>query len=166
MMKRVFAYLTVLVLSLTLMPGAVTTVLAGEKQDDIVALIQVTGTMDVMDQLIDAQVPELMGAIRAMGLDAPPSFFEDFEGVAVQEFKNSKPEFMRAIIAIYDTNFTHQEIREVAAFYRSSTGRKIIATTPQVVQQSLAVGQAWGAEISQRVIELLRTELAPVHYTY
>ncbi|NQV19825.1 MAG: hypothetical protein HQ511_00255, partial [Rhodospirillales bacterium] len=87
MMKRVFAYLAVLVLSLTLMPGSATKALAGEKQDDIVALIQVTGTMEVMDQLIDAQVPELMGVIRAMGLEAPPSFFEDFEVVAVQEFK-------------------------------------------------------------------------------
>ncbi len=166
MMKRVFAYLAVLALCLTLMPVSATRVLAGEKQDDIVALIRVTGTMEVMDQLIDVQVPKLMGVIRAMGLDAPPSFFEDFEVVAVQEFKNSKPELMRAIVAIYDTNFTHQEIREVAAFYRSPTGRKIIANTPQVVRQSLVVGQAWGAEISQRVITRLRAELAPAHYEY
>lgn len=166
MIKKYSAYLIGVFMGLALVPVSATSVLGSDKQDDIVALIHATGTMTVVDQMIDQQVPELMAGIRARGIDAPQAFYDQFEATAAQEFKKSKPELMRAIIAIYDTNFSHREILELSEFYRSPTGRKVITMAPEMVQQSLAVGEVWGAEISQKVIDRLRAELDQTQHEY
>lgn len=166
MLKRCVAYMAGLFLGLALVPISATDVWANEKQDDIVALIRATGTMEVVDQMIERQVPRLLEEIRGLGIDTSQMFYDRFETMAAQEFRNSKPQLVRAIIAIYDNNFSHQEILELSAFYQSSTGRKVITMAPQMVQQSLALGKVWGAEISQKVIDRLQAELAENQYEY
>jgi hypothetical protein len=47
------------------------------------------------------------------------------------------PEFAE----IYAQTFTERELRELTAFYRTSTGQKLVAQQPELTRQGAAVGQ-------------------------
>src|SRR5579862_682759 len=58
------------------------------------------------------------------------------------------------IAAIYATNFTAAELRDIEAFYRQPTGQKLLEKMPVISQQALAVGQEIGRKA--RLSEALR----------
>jgi hypothetical protein len=64
------------------------------------------------------------------------------------------------IAAIYASNFTAAELRDMEAFYRQPTGQKMLTKMPAISQQALAVGQEIGRRASddlrQRLTEALR----------
>jgi hypothetical protein len=49
-------------------------------------------------------------------------------------------------------NFMRAEIDDISAFYRTPTGQKSLRTLPQVTQQSIAAGGAWGGRAAERAI--------------
>jgi Uncharacterized protein conserved in bacteria (DUF2059) len=46
---------------------------------------------------------------------------------------------------LYAERFSTAELKEAIAFYKSPTGAKFIAAQPQILEQSIAIGQSWGA---------------------
>ena len=70
--------------------------------------------------------------------------------------KRSLPDLEEPIIAIYDANFSDDEIKQLVAFYQSPVGRKIVIQQPQLTQQSLTLGQSWGEQAAARAVERIR----------
>jgi len=70
--------------------------------------------------------------------------------------KRSLPELEEPVIAIYDANFSADEIKQLVAFYQSPVGRKIVVQLPQLMQQSVTMGQAWGQQAGGRAVERIR----------
>jgi hypothetical protein len=70
--------------------------------------------------------------------------------------KRSLPELEEPVIAIYDANFSADEIKQLVAFYQSPVGRKIVIQSPQLMQQSVAMGQSWGQQAGAHAIERIR----------
>jgi hypothetical protein len=64
------------------------------------------------------------------------------------------------IAAIYASNFTADELRQIEAFYRQPVGQKMLDKLPVISQQALAVGQDIGRkaaeDLRQRLTEALR----------
>jgi hypothetical protein len=64
------------------------------------------------------------------------------------------------VAAVYASNFTAAELRDIEAFYRQPTGQKMLEKMPVVGQQALAVGQEIGRkaaeDLRQRLTEALR----------
>ena len=56
-------------------------------------------------------------------------------------------ELTETLAAIYANNFTADELRDLAAFYRTPTGQKFLARQPAIAQQSLAAGQQLGRAV-------------------
>ena len=69
-------------------------------------------------------------------------------------------EIIDEITALYARNFTPEELREVAAFYRGPTGQKFLQKQPVILQDSMAIGQKFGqsvaTEMQSRIVEELR----------
>ena len=70
--------------------------------------------------------------------------------------KRSLPELENPVIAIYDDNFSADEIKQLVAFYQSPVGRKIVIQLPQLMQQSVSMGQSWGQQAGARAVERIR----------
>jgi hypothetical protein len=105
--------------------------------------IAVTGAGNLGVQVMQNMLPSLKRLVPS----APESFWTDF-------MHEVKPEDLEALLVpIYQKNFTENEIRETIKFYRSPTGQKVIRQLPKVMQESMAVGQVWGQQLAQRVIE-------------
>ncbi len=76
------------------------------------------------------------------------------------EFKKQITEdaFIQMIMPIYDKHFSHQEINELIAFYKTPIGQKSTKELPLVMQESMTAGQELGKRIGQNVVEKLKAE--------
>jgi|SRR5690606_15997708 len=64
-------------------------------------------------------------------------------------------ELVDEIVVIYDRHFTLAELTDILAFYKSETGRKMLAEMPALLKESMDLGADW----SQRKAQELRQEL-------
>jgi Uncharacterized protein conserved in bacteria (DUF2059) len=65
-------------------------------------------------------------------------------------------EALELIVPRYAERFSVAELKEVIALYKSPTGAKFIGAQPQIMQQSIAIGQAWGRRIGEEIQGELR----------
>lgn len=89
---------------------------------------------------------QMLPALKKMVPDAPEKFWQDF----MAEVKPS--DLVNMVIPIYQKHLTQKEIKAINAFYDTPAGKKLIRVQPYIVQESMAVGQAWGQNIAQKVI--------------
>ena len=61
-------------------------------------------------------------------------------------------------IPIYQKHLTQEDIAALNKFYDSPAGKKMIKVQPLIMQESMAVGQAWGQKIAQEVINKYQAE--------
>ena len=50
------------------------------------------------------------------------------------------------------------ELKDMLAFYETPSGRSMLAKTPALMQESVAIGQAWGARKAEAVIARIQAE--------
>jgi len=64
-------------------------------------------------------------------------------------------------IEIYAEAFTEQELKDITAFYRSETGRKLVELTPTLMNKGMALGQEivmeHMPELQQMILEQLQS---------
>ena len=127
-----------------------------EKRANIEALLKDTGMIANMSRLIDLLIPQIMGTLKKQNLKIPDAVWDEFTDICAEEMKRSAPELEEPVIAIYDDNFSADEIKQLLAFYQSPVGRKIVIQLPQLMQQSVTMGQSWGQQAGARAIERIR----------
>jgi len=117
-----------------------------EKRGNIEALLRDTGMLANMNRMIDLLTPQIIGGLEKTNAEIPAAVWDEFTGICTEEMKRSLPELEEPVIAIYDANFSADEIKQLVAFYQSPVGRKIVVQLPQLMQQSVTMGQAWGQQ--------------------
>jgi hypothetical protein len=77
----------------------------------------------------------------------PNEFWDRFEQ------KLGSQELVDQLIPIYDKYYTQQDLESLLAFYESPVGQKVLKTMPQVMQESMQIGQVWGQQKAQEVLK-------------
>ena len=133
------------------------------KHQDTEKLMELVGTRRILRDLFDQDIDAQIAAMRHARPDVPEQFWQDF----TVEFKRqaSPDELMNAILPIYDKHFSHQEIRQLIAFYESPLGRKISTTLPEIQRESVEAGRAWGERLGDRMHEELQKRLTEKGYS-
>jgi len=139
--------------------------LTPEKRDDIKQLIVSTGGTRLGIQFATVVTQGMAKTLKAMRPDIPERVFvvmnQEMIGL-FEEKMNAPGGLVDRIVPVYAKHFTHQEIRDLVAFYQTDTGRKAMQVLPQIVAESMTLGQEWGRslspEINQRVEAVLRKE--------
>ncbi len=109
----------------------------------VLELMKVTGASEMGKQMMQQMMPSL----KKMTPQVPESFWTDF-------MKEVNPDQMTALVVpIYKKHFTEEDLRQIIQFYNSPVGKKTIQQMPQIMQESIAVGQQWGQELGKKVIE-------------
>lgn len=67
-------------------------------------------------------------------------------------------EIINKIVPVYSQHFSEKEIDDLIAFYNSSTGKKIVSEMPSILNESMAIGQAWGSDLAKRIQEEMEKE--------
>ncbi len=71
--------------------------------------------------------------------DKREAFFKDVEA--------TYPEFFTDLAKIYKEEFTHDEIKELLAFYATPIGKKLADKSGVLSQKGMMVGQTWGMKL-------------------
>ena len=112
----------------------------------IKTMLELTGSGNLGVQVAQ----NMLASFRKSLPDVPEIFWSDFS-------KEVNPEVLTSmIIPIYDKHYSFDEINKMIEFYRTDLGKKIISATPEIMQESMQVGQIWGKEIGQKVYENLK----------
>jgi len=117
-----------------------------EKIKNIRKIMALTGSGKLGVQVVQ----NMVSSFKTTYPSVDPSFWNDF-------LKEVTPdELVNLVVPVYDRNFTDEEIAGMLAFYSSPVGQKVLAKLPVVLQESMQVGQAWGQELSKRIMQKLQ----------
>ena len=61
-------------------------------------------------------------------------------------------ELLEELVPVYDKYYTLADLKTVNAFYETPTGQKVLAALPQITQESMQIGQAWGQRIGAQIM--------------
>jgi len=141
---------------MTVFQPLVAAAIDAEKHAEIEVLLKETGALANMDRMVEIVVPTIISNFRKINPKIPEATWNELILLAEDEMKKSAPELKEPLITIYDSNFTTEEIKQLVAFYSSPVGHKIATQMPQILQQTVAMGQAWGERVVARVEERIR----------
>ena len=122
-------------------------VLAG----DIRTLLQLTGAGDLALQ----NMVVVLDQMKAVRPDIPDEFWVAFRAEMRGE------ELVEVLVPVYASHFSREEVRAMIAFYRTPVGQKLIAETPALTADAMAVGQEWGRELATRVVQKMQAASPP-----
>ena len=120
-----------------------------EKRIEIDRMLKLTG----MEKLVDQMMNQMIAGFRANMKDVSSDFWDRF----AQKVHGS--EMIEMIIPLYDKYYSLEDLRAVNAFYSSPTGQRVLSTLPQIMKESMAIGQQWGAKISKQAVEEVKAEM-------
>lgn len=103
-------------------------------------MLKLTG----MERMVDQMMKQMIQSMSANRKDVPSAFWQRFEK------KINSAELIERIIPLYDKYYTLEDLRAVNAFYSSPAGQRVLQTLPQIMQESMLVGQEWGRQIGER----------------
>ena len=117
-------------------------------EEDIRKLMEVTGAGNLGVQMMN----QMLEPMKQATPNVPTEFWTRFMT------KVDPGEMIDMVVPIYAKYFTHDEIKQLLAFYRTPLGEKLIATLPAIMQESMAAGQKWGQLLGQQVRKELDAE--------
>jgi uncharacterized protein len=130
------------------------------KKAKIEKLLEVTGSLKIGATFGKAIVNQLYQSYKKIGTSIPDSVLTIMEseiGTVIDNEMKLKSGLVDQLIQIYDKYYTDKNLDDVLLFYGTETGKKVIATLPDIMQESMAVGQQWGtqkgADIVNKLIE-------------
>jgi uncharacterized protein len=119
-------------------------------------------TMKFDDQF-KALMPGIMTMIKPAIVQNRPDVEREFDALMPMLMAGMQArigELLDAVVAVYVSNFSADELRAATAFYRTPAGQKFLQKNPLVAQQTMLLGQKFGqsvgAEAQKRMIEELR----------
>lgn len=120
-------------------PAAVTPATAAA----IRRLLDLTGAAKLALQSMEQMIPSQ----RAMSPQVPAAFWDAFLAHA----RRDVPQLVDSLVPVYAAHFSKAELDELVRFYESPIGRRLSAMQPMITQESMQVGQRWGARIGGEV---------------
>ena len=75
------------------------------------------------------------------------------------EYAKHLPTLMDALVLLYAQRFTADELAQIAAFYDTPVGRKVILEMPTLMSESMSVAQTMALKVAREVMIKLRPEI-------
>lgn len=125
------------------------------KKEKIVQLMEMTGAKNIAVQFAQAMNQQVAAVLKASNPDMPERAFVILDEELGRLMKEEADGLIEQIIPVYDKHFTENEIKEVIKFYQTPVGKKTIQVMPQLLQESMAIGQTWGEQVAPKLFERL-----------
>jgi hypothetical protein len=118
--------------------------------------------------LFEPLVPGVVEQAKNVFLQTNPNLSKDLNEVATNLRKqlalrlgNLKTEAAKT----YASHFSEQELKEIAAFYKTPLGKKMIEEEPKIVDETLRMAQDWANRLSEEVMGMFRSEMKKKGHT-
>ena len=120
-----------------------------EKRKEIEKMLRLTGVEKLSEQIAN----QMLTSLRTQLPQVPETFWTKF-----QQKMNTR-DLIEKIIPVYDKYYTIEDLKAINAFYETSAGQKVISALPQLMQETLKIGEEWGQKIGQEAAEEAEIEL-------
>lgn len=98
-------------------------------------------------------IKQMIQMFKGQKTNVPQEVWTEFE----KEFsKNSLETLVELLIPVYKKHMTEDDLDKMIEFYQTPTGKKFAEKTPLIMQESMQVGQAWGAKIGEQFAARMR----------
>lgn len=109
-----------------------------------------TGEVDVMMRAMDDMMPLIEGNIRANYPDLSSRQYAQITQVYRDEFANARNDFEAALVTVYASEFTTDELRQLVGFYQSPLGQRFTQALPRIQAAASQAGATVGTEVDRR----------------
>jgi uncharacterized protein len=112
-------------------------------------------------------VPGVIESAKNSFIPTNPQFGKPLDEVAdglQKELASKSGEIVTDVARIYAQHFSDQELKEILAFYKTPTGKKMLAEEPQVINESMKYAQNWANDLYEKVLGRFRTEMKKKGY--
>lgn len=106
--------------------------------------------------------PLIMNAMRPAIVQDRPEVGKDFDALMpglMRLMESRADDLVASMAAVYARNFTVVQLREIADFYRTPTGKAMLEKQPVLAQESLQVGQRFAQSLAGEFQTQIRNEL-------
>lgn len=121
-------------------------------------LMAAAGSAKQFDQFMPLMAANMTKAFVSLAPHAQKEI-QEVMGQLLDRFSKRKGELIDQIANLYAEKLTLEELQELTRFYSSGVGAKFIAMLPELMQQSMLVGQRWGEAIGREIESEARQEL-------
>jgi hypothetical protein len=107
-------------------------------------------------------VPSVIERAKQVFLQTNFNLSKDLNEVAAKlrtDYASRAADPLNDAAKLYASRFTEQELREVATFYKTSVGKKVIAEEAQLFERSMSELDTWAGKFSEEVISKMRAEM-------
>jgi hypothetical protein len=118
-----------------------------------------------LDEQFKALLPMIMKTIKPAIVQNRADVEREYDAlvpVLMAGMQEHIGELSDAVVAVYASNFSAEELRAATAFYRTPAGQKFLQKNPLVAQQTMLLGQKFGqsigADAQKRMIDELRNK--------
>jgi uncharacterized protein len=116
------------------------------KEKEIRKLLAITNASQLGGQVMH----QVLATFKTQMPNVPPAFWAELS-------TELKPDdLMEKLIPVYDKHLSAQEVKDIIKFYESPSGKKLLAAQPAMVQESTVIGQEWGRDIAEKVLQKLK----------
>lgn len=122
------------------------------------AVLDFTGARSSFDGVL----VKLLSDARNQIVRTRPTLQADVEAALLDigvKLKNADEELVNQISLVYAQKFTEAELKDIAAFYQSPAGKKLVTEMPSVLTRSYELMREYSQRMSVEVMSQLRAEM-------
>ncbi len=121
-------------------------------------VVEASGATRAFDTVIPGMLQQAYSMFVQQNPDLQKALQESI--VAIRpDLDNRRSEIRDIVALVYTKRFTEPELKDLLAFYRSSTGKKFVGEIPGVLEEAFARTQEWGGKLSEDIVARLRVEM-------
>jgi hypothetical protein len=121
-------------------------------------LVELKGGSQMFEPVIIGVIEQTKGAL----LQTNPQLSKDLNEVGTQlraEFGPRRDELVNEAAKRYAQRFSEAELKELATFFKSPLGKKMLTQEPQVLDETFNFVQQWGPRVAEEVMNRFRAEM-------
>ena len=162
-MRKLLAFVAALLMSLNACQVcSADEALTPAKKADIERLLEVTRALALGQQMSALMVGQFTNMIKQANPNIPQEMIDKLPEIVNSVVDENISTFKQAAVLIYNRHFTHDDVKQMIAFYSTELGKKTIRVMPTLMQESMRAGQQWGQrlapEIERRVRDRFKKE--------
>lgn len=138
-------------------PSAAATALSRE-------ILELKGGLGIFDTVIDGVVEHH----RRLLIQIDPNLDKDLTEVSLQlraEYAARRGQIHIEIARAYASQFTEAELRQLAAFYKTPLGKKVIEGEPKAIDEATKRVDVWATKFADEVMDKMKADLRKKGHT-
>ncbi len=114
------------------------------------------------DKQLEAMVPMMMQNMRQLIIQQKPGAQKELDEafkVLEAKFSARRSELIDEVAVTYAAMVPIDDMKAMTAFFASPAGKRFVSMQPELMRQSMVVGQRWGEKLGREVEADLQLEL-------